>query len=63
MTKRKYCGKIPTIHTRRIFAMKKLLLYLKGYRAVSVLGMLFKLLEAVNELIIPLVVADRKSVV
>lgn len=38
--------------------MKKLLLYLKGYRAVSVLGMLFKLLEAVNELIIPLVVAD-----
>ena len=38
--------------------MKKLLRFLKGYRAVSILGMLFKLLEAVNELIIPLVVAN-----
>lgn len=37
--------------------MRKLLRFLRGYRAVSVLGMLFKFLEAVNELIIPLVVA------
>ena len=38
-------------------AMKKLLRFLRGYRAVTVLGPLFKLLEAVGELIIPLVVA------
>lgn len=37
--------------------MRKLLRFLRGYRAVTVLGPLFKLLEAVNELIIPLVVA------
>ena len=37
--------------------MKKLLRFLRGYRAVTVLGPLFKLLEAVGELIIPLVVA------
>ncbi len=37
--------------------MHKLLGFLKGYRAVTVLGPLFKLLEAVGELIIPLVVA------
>lgn len=37
--------------------MKKLLRFLRGYRAVTVLGPFFKLLEAVGELIIPLVVA------
>ena len=37
--------------------MKKLLVYLKGYRRESVLGPLFKLLEATFELIVPLVVA------
>lgn len=38
--------------------MKKLLGFLRGYRAVTVLGPLFKLLEAVGELIIPIVVAS-----
>lgn len=38
--------------------MGKLLRFLKGYRAVSVLGTFFKLLEAVGELIVPLVVAS-----
>lgn len=37
--------------------MSKLLRFLRGYRAVSVLGTFFKFLEAVGELIIPLVVA------
>ena len=37
--------------------MKKLLVYLKDYRRESVLGPLFKLLEATFELIVPLVVA------
>ncbi len=37
--------------------MRKLLVYLKGYRRESVLGPLFKLLEATLELIVPLVVA------
>lgn len=37
--------------------MKKLLIYLKGYIKESVLGPLFKLLEAAFELIVPLVVA------
>lgn len=37
--------------------MHKLLGFLKGYRAVTVLGPLLKLLEAVGELVIPLVVA------
>jgi len=37
--------------------MKKLLVYLKGYYKESVLGPLFKLLEASLELIVPLVVA------
>ena len=37
--------------------MQKLLIYLKGYRRESVLGPLFKLLEAALELIVPLVVA------
>ena len=58
MTKIHKSGKISIAPLRSIFAMKKLLRFLKGYRAVSVLGMLFKLLEAVNELIIPLVVAS-----
>ena len=38
--------------------MKKLLKYLKGYEKQCVLGPLFKLLEAVFELLIPLVVAS-----
>ncbi|MCM1307140.1 MAG: ABC transporter ATP-binding protein/permease [Butyrivibrio sp.] len=38
--------------------MKKLLVYLKGYIKESVLGPLFKLLEAAFELIVPLVVAS-----
>lgn len=37
--------------------MKKLLVYLKGYIKESILGPLFKLLEATFELIVPLVVA------
>ena len=37
--------------------MKKLLAYLKGYEKESILGPLFKLLEASFELIVPLVVA------
>ena len=37
--------------------MKKLFVYLKDYRKESVLGPLFKLLEATFELIVPLVVA------
>ena len=38
-------------------AMKKLLVYLKDYKKESVLGPLFKLLEATFELIVPLVMA------
>ena len=38
--------------------MFKLLSYLKGYRIRTVLGPIFKLVEAVLELIVPLVVAD-----
>ena len=37
--------------------MRKLFVYLKDYRRESVLGPLFKLLEATLELIVPLVVA------
>ncbi len=37
--------------------MRKLLRFLKGYRAVSILGTLFKFSEAIGELIVPLVVA------
>lgn len=37
--------------------MNKLLKFLKGYRAVSIIAPLFKLMEALFELIIPLVVA------
>lgn len=36
--------------------MKKLLVYLRGYRIVSILGPLFKLLEASFELIVPLLI-------
>lgn len=39
------------------FNVKKLLIYLKGYIKESILGPLFKLLEASFELIVPLVVA------
>lgn len=37
--------------------MKKLLVYLKGYKKESILGPLFKLLEASFELLVPLVMA------
>ena len=37
--------------------MKKLLIYLKNYIKETILGPLFKLLEAAFELIVPLVVA------
>lgn len=37
--------------------MRKLLVYLKDYKKESILGPLFKLLEASFELIVPLVVA------
>ena len=37
--------------------MKKLLCYLKNYIKETVLGPLFKLLEALFELVVPLVVA------
>ena len=36
--------------------MKKLLVYLKDYKKESILGPLFKLLEASFELLVPLVV-------
>ena len=42
--------------------MKKLLVYLKDYKKESVLGPLFKLLEASFELIVPLVVASMIDV-
>ena len=38
--------------------MKKLLVYLKDYKLESIVGPLFKLLEACFELIVPLLVAD-----
>ena len=38
--------------------MKKLLIYLKNYKKETILGPLFKLLEASFELIVPLVVAS-----
>ena len=38
--------------------MKKLLKYLKGYELESVLGPLFKMLEASFELFVPLVMAQ-----
>ncbi len=38
--------------------MKKLLVYMKEYKVQSVLGPLFKLIEALFELLVPLVVAD-----
>lgn len=38
--------------------MKKLVKYLRPYRAESVLGPLFKLLEATLELLVPLIMAD-----
>ena len=37
--------------------MKKLLVYLKDYKKESILGPLFKLLEASFELLVPLVMA------
>ena len=37
--------------------MKQLLVYMKGYAKESVLGPLFKLLEASFELLVPLVMA------
>ena len=42
--------------------MKSLLVYLKDYKKESVLGPLFKLLEASFELIVPLVVASMINV-
>ena len=38
--------------------MKQLLVYMKGYAKESVLGPLFKLLEATFELLVPLIMAD-----
>ena len=38
--------------------MKKLLVYLRAYRRESILGPLFKLLEAALELLVPLIVAS-----
>ena len=42
--------------------MRKLLIYLKDYKKESILGPLFKLLEASFELIVPLVVASMIDV-
>ena len=42
--------------------MKKLLVYLKDYKKESVLGPLFKLLEATFELIVPLVMAGTSPI-
>ena len=38
--------------------MKKLLIYLKGYRVQAVMAPLFKMLEALFELFVPLVIAE-----
>ena len=38
--------------------MRRLLYFLRDYRKESILGPLFKLLEASFELLVPLVVAD-----
>ena len=48
---------IKRIFGKKEFIMRKLLKYLKGYGKESVLGPLFKLLEASFELFVPLVVA------
>ena len=37
--------------------MKKLLVYIKDYKKESILGPLFKLLEATLDLVVPLVMA------
>ena len=42
----------------RRFAMRKLLAYMKGYRKECVISPLFKMLEAVFELLVPLVIAN-----
>lgn len=50
------------LYQKEVFALKKLLIYLKDYKKESVLGPLFKLLEASFELIVPLVVASMIDV-
>ena len=42
--------------------MKRLLSYMKDYRKESILGPLFKMLEASFELLVPLVVASMVDV-
>ena len=54
--KGKNAGRNPAIPGRNI--MKKLSVYLKGYRRQSVLAPLFKLLEALMDLFVPIVVAN-----
>ncbi len=49
---------VPQDSCEQVNRLKKLLVYLRGYRRECVLGPLFKLLEASFELIIPLIVAD-----
>lgn len=50
------------LYQKEVLALKKLLIYLKDYKKESVLGPLFKLLEASFELIVPLVVASMIDV-
>ena len=61
------CAIISAIPENRIKkeekALNKMLGYLKGYKRESVLAPLFKMLEATFDLFVPLVMADRKSVV
>lgn len=45
------------VHTKEVYYLKKLTKYLDGYKKYLVLGPFFKLLEAVFELIVPLVTA------
>lgn len=51
------CYRMENVKHWRMERMKKLFSYLKDYRRESILGPLFKLLEAFFELIVPLVVA------
>ena len=54
--KGKNAGRNPAIPGRN--TMKKLSVYLKGYRRQTVLAPLFKLLEALMDLFVPIVVAN-----
>ncbi len=58
----RYAQSLRALERSMVIKMKKLLVYLKDYKKESVLGPLFKLLEASFELIVPLVVASMIDV-